>query len=471
MALWLYLHFPQLQLDNLHAQGMQVPPTIIVSGKNHSVIQLNRSAQQLGVRKGMGLGAAAAMSSSLCVHEYSEVYTQKRLIELAQWLYLDTAEIHLSEPEGLLLKVSSMLSLHQDLGRYWQVIQTRLETQHVHYHFSLGYSPIAAQLLAQNQFDSLSQNREQLMKQLGKLPINTLALTNQQQQKLTRVGVKTVQALLDIPLVELGKRFDTALVHYVGRLQGKLHHPITFYQPPEVFERHVTLLYEIENLDFLARPLLKLLVQLEQFLRLRNKLTQAIELTFYQRDCDALQLSVGSAQGEYRADKWQALCQLVLERTQLSAPLQAVALKVPILCEPQTLADDLFSERIGTMTAAGLLSTLQAKLGEEAVQGIQPMADARPEHATGRVEPLVHAKRTTVPEQKPPLCRPNLLLPRVQPLQCKVILLQGPERIATGWWDGHEVERDYFVAQDENYRRLWVFRDRQQRWFMHGIFS
>jgi protein ImuB len=52
-------------------------------------------------------------------------------------------------------------------------------------------------------------------------------------------------------------------------------------------------------------------------------------------------------------------------------------------------------------------------------------------------------------------------------------LEEGPERIESGWWDGHDVRRDYYVARDRAGARLWVFRERQDggRWFLHGVFG
>jgi protein ImuB len=47
------------------------------------------------------------------------------------------------------------------------------------------------------------------------------------------------------------------------------------------------------------------------------------------------------------------------------------------------------------------------------------------------------------------------------------------ERIETGWWDGFEVARDYFVATGVEGARLWVYRERTGRgsWFLHGLFG
>ena len=47
-----------------------------------------------------------------------------------------------------------------------------------------------------------------------------------------------------------------------------------------------------------------------------------------------------------------------------------------------------------------------------------------------------------------------------------------PERIESGWWDGRDVRRDYYVATNRYGIRFWVFRDcRESRWYLHGLFG
>jgi len=48
----------------------------------------------------------------------------------------------------------------------------------------------------------------------------------------------------------------------------------------------------------------------------------------------------------------------------------------------------------------------------------------------------------------------------------------GPERIAGQWWEGHHKTRDYFIVEDEEGRRFWIFRVMQSsRWYIHGEFE
>ncbi len=55
------------------------------------------------------------------------------------------------------------------------------------------------------------------------------------------------------------------------------------------------------------------------------------------------------------------------------------------------------------------------------------------------------------------------------------ILRDGPERIESGWWDGKDVRRDYFVAENPQGELMWIYRDHRYgiddgEWFLHGVF-
>jgi protein ImuB len=48
----------------------------------------------------------------------------------------------------------------------------------------------------------------------------------------------------------------------------------------------------------------------------------------------------------------------------------------------------------------------------------------------------------------------------------------GPERIDTGWWRGHDIQRDYYMVSTETGARFWLFRRRHDGcWFLHGCFD
>ena len=73
-----------------------------------------------------------------------------------------------------------------------------------------------------------------------------------------------------------------------------------------------------------------------------------------------------------------------------------------------------------------------------------------------------------------PLSRPGWLLPRPLPLRDPARVLAGPERIESGWWDGGEVRRDYYVVETRGGQRAWAFRAAGEQggpFMLHGWFA
>ncbi|WP_394248287.1 Y-family DNA polymerase [Vibrio profundi] len=474
MLLWIYVHFPQLQLDALYQEeGHQ--PLIIVDEKDHSVQQTNSAAQTLGIQPDMGLGSAAALCSNLQVHPYCYELEKSKLIEIAQWAYLVTSDIVILPPKGLLVKASNMLSLYDGLDNYWRTLHEHLKQLNMTFHFSTGFSPYSAILLGQAGANLITSDKTKMTEKVSGYSLSATELPNKQIERLNRVGVNTLNDLLKLPLPEIARRFDIELVNYVGRLTGQFKHPIDFYHPPEQFQQYLELLFDIENVLWLEKPLLKLFKQLESFLRLRDRVAFELTLTLHQRDNPDCAVTFTSAQGDYLAEKWAVLSKLSMESITLDAAVHGVTLSVTRQGEPHTHYGDLFDGSVGTQNSLELLSLLQAKLGQEAISSPALSYDPRPEKANRYTQPSSsrHSAASQIKVTHPSVMqrlRPSILLTEPQPLIEEVELTQGPERIIAGWWDGDKMVRDYFVARSKQGRWFWVYRTPNKQWYLHGLF-
>ncbi|MGO1297719.1 MAG: Y-family DNA polymerase [Vibrio sp.] len=465
MKHWLYLHFPTLQLDTLFAES--APPTALVHGHQHKIVQLNEQARVQGIQEGMGLASAATLCHELNVVAYDPEMESKALEGLAKWLYLVTSDIVLFPPQGLLLYVTPMLTLYAGLENYWQVIGQHLQKQTVHYTYSTGFSPLCAQLLAQHHQQCLTQDNTKLKQYLMPINLSQTGLPAHHVEALRRVGTHTIEALISLPLAELARRFDIDVVNYVGRLLGQFHHPLPEYRPSEAFCTHLTLLYELSNTQWLEKPLQRLLIQLEAFLRLRNQVAYELTLTLIQRDRQTSQVTFTAAQGEYHHNVWLGLCRLHLESVSLEHPVIEMTLGVARYGEMESQPDDLFQGRQGQQSEQELLSLLQAKLGHEQVHQPYLTDDPRPDASSRYGRPNTPTK----PSERRAQLRPTLLYTPPRPLMDNVTIVQGPERIATGWWDNNLLIRDYFIARSGEGRWLWVYRTPEKKWWIHGLFS
>jgi protein ImuB len=167
-----------------------------------------------------------------------------------------------------------------------------------------------------------------------------------------------------------------------------------------------------------------------------------------------------------------------LERLALPAPATAIALEsallLPLAARSRTLLPDA---REQAETVARLIERLRARLGKDAVQGLAAVADYRPEYAWRAAEPGAGAEGAWLPLSRPlwilNVPRPLGEVADVPQYEGPLALLAGPERIEAGWWDGGDVERDYFIARNPALSLLWVYRERRigGAWYLHGFFG
>ena len=52
-------------------------------------------------------------------------------------------------------------------------------------------------------------------------------------------------------------------------------------------------------------------------------------------------------------------------------------------------------------------------------------------------------------------------------------IVSGPERLESGWWDGEDARRDYYVLETSRGQRAWAFAPPGERdgWMLHGWFA
>jgi len=69
--------------------------------------------------------------------------------------------------------------------------------------------------------------------------------------------------------------------------------------------------------------------------------------------------------------------------------------------------------------------------------------------------------------------RPGWLLPEPELLtEPGLRVLAGPERIESGWWDGGDVRRDYYLVETRNGQRGWAYRSvGDSNLLLHGWFA
>ena len=482
---WIALHFPALPLEIFSRGAAATAPLAVFEkqGNRARVIACNAAAADSGVQAGMALAAAQALTDGLVLRARDAAAEQESLSGLAAWAGRFTPSVSMQPPHGLLLEVASCLRLHRGLDNVRRLMRGGLGE--MGYSFTMACAPTAhgAWLLALSGVlrgtgaEVVVREPAELQKSLGRLPVHLLDQPPDVLSGLERIGAHTVRDCLRLPRAGMARRFGPALLDELDRALGAAPEARTFFVPPAEFERRLELpavVHEVEALQFAAR---RLLPELEGYLGLRQAGVQECDLvcsheTVRTGAVAPTVIRLGFAKPTRDLARMQLLLRETLARTRLTAPVHAVALRASVILPLDAANGDMFEDGDAAEEGSLLLERLRIRLGKEAVFGIRPHADHRPERAwRGCNAGGGDAADGDAPAAGPP--RPLWLLPR--PVACRegrLVLKSGPERIESGWWDGRDAVRDYYVAQDGNGARLWVYCDRVSgEWYVHGLFA
>lgn len=403
---------------------------------------------------------------------------QAALRQLAIWAHQWSSQVacqHALDPEDnpfaetrLWIEIGASLELFGGRAQLQQLIGTALRT--------LGYSgtlasaptPQGAALLARAAVPTPADTLAELLRLLSALPLRFLALPAAYLSALQTAGLRSIGELLALPPAAVGRRFGAETLHYLDRLRGSIPDPLPTITPPARFESLHELAGVVSDTTALLFPLRRLLGELQGFLRAHDQAVQQCTLKLAHHRGAPTLISVGLSQPGRDAAQLLGLLRERLDRCTLRAPVLALQLVAHELLAPHVLQTDAFSQSAEQAAQFhGVLDRLAARLGETAVQSVRVHADHRPERAW---QSLPGASGST---SSPKLAmRPCWLLPNPRSIAAPTELLAGPERIESGWWDGADVARDYYLASDASGARLWVFRDlRSGAWFMQGLWA
>jgi protein ImuB len=502
--LWLAVHLPAAMLDAVRPPATPTPvappPLAVVDlERNGKVIRAcDEHGAGAGVHPGMSVNAALARVPSLQAIA-RDARRERRLLEaVARHGLRFTPRVSLEPPDEVLLEVRGSLRLFGGARALCERLRHELvaATGVTRLRFAITPAPFASCWLARVHADdrpALVRSREDLASRLGALPLACTRWPERTRETLATMGVRTVGECLRLPRDGFARRFGADLLAMLDRATGRLPEPRHAFAAHEKFALRRDLEPEIDDTAQLGRVLEPMLAELCRFLRERSRGIQALEVQLRHRESPMTRVRLRLA--EPVGAQPQRMIELLRERLaqlELPQPARSVRLGSGPLLELPGEACELFAldRRESGGQLPHLVERLRARLGSEAVHGLACVPEHRPEAAwrvaepqeptavraaavRGVAESAVAAVTCTgggVP------ARPLWLLERPEPCDASRLELEdGPECIESGWWDGRDVARDYYVARDRHGARLWVFRNRRESdppgWFVHGRFG
>jgi protein ImuB len=480
--LWLALHFPSLALD-VSARGASNPGSLAIASSreaNAVVVACSPVARRRGVQAGMALAAACALDSSLKILPRDTAAEQAALERVAAWSIQYTPAASIVPPADVLLEVAGSLNLFGGLTRLCGLIERGV--------VELGYSacvacaptPLAAQWFAHAGLAVKIRHHDALRHALERLPAAVLGQPPQVAALIEDIGVRTLGDFLQLPRDGAARRFGQSLLDDLDRALGRFPDAHAPYTPAPRFKAALPLpapVHEAEALLFAAR---RLIAELCGLLTAGGNGVQQLHFTLSHEDHEDTQIALNLVAATRDPEHLVSVLRERLGRLQLAGPATAIALASESLAPlPARSLSFLPAPEDHSETVSRLIECLRGRLGDETVQGLGLAADHRPERAWRASEP---GRDAATGDRARRLPRPLWLL--AVPLQLDasadapryegpLTLLAGPERIESGWWDGADITRDYFVARTAAQSLLWIYRERREigAWYLHGFFS
>lgn len=425
--LWACIALPQLALDAvLRCTPDPSKPLALVSGpaQLRSLHAVNAAAADAGLKPGMRLSAAHALLADVALVECDEADAARWQRFLAAWAYRHSSQVSAQWPGAIVLEARASFRLFGPWPRFEARLREELQALGFTHRIALAPTPRAARVFAGLRDGFAVTTVEAMRQALAQVPVRRAQLPDDAGERLHRMGVRTLGALVALPRDGLRRRFGIELLQHLDRLHGEADDPIDCYAPPDHFDARIELGYEVESHQALLFPLRRMAGDLATYLSMRDGGVQRFLLRLEHEDCHT-DVPVGLLSAEREAALLFELTRNRLEQVAIPKPVVGLRLLARELPPFVPASRDLFDRRPDqAMPWPQLRERLRARLGDEAVYRVEVATDPRPERDWRKVQDDTCGGRKLDDagmQGKPMPARPAWLMPRPLPDRKSVV--------------------------------------------------
>jgi protein ImuB len=487
------------------------------------LVAVDDRAAALGLSPGLNLSDAQAQVPSLDAREIDRQMLEAIFADFADWHSYASPMVSVMTDKAtygdLLLDITGVSHLFGGETRMLEMVTGRLTALGFTVAGAIGPSIGSAWALAHFLPGTiLDRDPEDA---LANLPVAALRLEEAQVAGLMQMGLKRIGQLYDRERKAMQARFGASLLLRLDQALGKAEERMVPRIP--VAERYTERRFAepIGLIDDVLMTASDLAIRLSLQLEAEGIGAQAFHLFLYRVDHKVMCLSVNAARATRDASHIARLFSHRAER--LSGEYDAgfgidmIRLAASSVSPVDPAQTSAFESGDVTADLDRLFDRMTSRLGPLAVVRTKFVNTHIPERAV-RLEPMIaRTEDDPLAEPDPAVPRPVRLLPAPEAVTViaevpdgpparmiwrrvtyRFLKASGPERISAEWWtnpappppdvsptmqelggfyvEGHST-RDYYIAEDDEGRRFWLFREGlfglnpQPRWFLHGFFS
>lgn len=485
---WLALRRPELR---------DVPFILTATERNRTIITAaNAHAERYGISAGMTAADAKAVVPNLQVVEEIPGLAAKLLKAAGEWCIRYTPIVSMDLPEGLMLDISGCTHLWGGEREYFREVITRLRSKGYDVRGAIADTAGAAWGVARFAKKGPIIAPGAHANAVLSLPPEALRLEPDTAELMHKLGFRNNKGILNIKRSALRRRFGQHFLMRLDQALGIEDESLELIHPPEPYHERLPCLEPIKTATAIEIAIKNLLTEICKRLQSEGKGLRTAILKCYRVDGKVQQLQIGTNRPSRQVGHLFKLFEL-----KISTIAPGLGIELFTLEAPKT--EELTAEQEAMWTPDGcgledtalaeLLDKIANRIGADRIKRYLPQERYWPEHA---IKPALSLSEQPATNWRTGRRRPSLLLRYPQKIDVMAIEPDNPpsfftykgvrhiikksddaERIEPEWWLNDGTHRDYYLVEDENGARYWVYRlgysedKAPAQWFLHGYFA
>lgn len=495
VSLW----FPYLLTDwtTIQKPELKDKPLVLVAPKHNRLTVTAASA--LAEAQGIGPGTTAADAKAVIpgLDVLNEVPgTAARLLKRAgEWCIRYSPAVACDLPDGLIIDASGCAHLWGGEKAYLHTILRAFKEKGFYVRGAIADTAGAAWAVSRFGKNGQVVPPGEQAHALLTFPPAALRLEPEILERLQKLGFYSIQKFLGIPRTALRRRFGEPLLLRLDQALGQRDEALQLLQPVEPYQERLPFLEPIRTAPAIEQAILKLLEMLCLRLQKEGKGLRSAVLKGFRIDGKTLSLSIGTNRPSSQVSHLFKLFELKIPQIEPALGIELFTLEAPKVEDLSTEQEALWASKecgLEHTALAELLDRIANKLGPEAIKRYLPQERYWPEQSIRTAKSLTEKPASSWRTGKR---RPSLLLPQPERIEVSALLPDNPpmlfiykgkrhvvkkaddaERIEREWWHDQGQHRDYYIVEDEEGCRYWLFRSghydgQQSQWYIHGFFA
>jgi protein ImuB len=459
------------------------------------ITEVSAAACAKGIETGMVVADAKIILPGIKVMDDNPGLTFKLLTNIARWCIRYTPIAAIDTPDGIMLDISGCSHLWGGEQAYLKEIITRLRSFGYHVRAAIADTTGAAWAICHyGKTKAIIPTNEQ-MEAISNLPPAALRLEQTTVERLHKLGLHPIGRFSGMQRSVLRRRFGQQLLVRLDQALGTTEEIIEPVIPLSPYCERLHCLEPITTKEGIEIALEKLLQNTCSRLEREGKGLRNATFTALRLDNKTVQISISTSYPSNSVRHLFKLLSLKIAGMEPATGIELFLLEVVKVEKVTPVQETFWTHRssLESKELTELFDSLQHKFGNDIVHRYLPDEHYLPERSVRPARSLSEKTETAWRTDKP---RPILLLKVPQLVEVTAPIPDYPpmnfrykgklhtikkadacERIEPEWWLDGGLHRDYYIVEDEEGKRYWLFRAghyhavQKPLWYLHGYFA